>query len=40
MTNKEIINSLEGLDLSIYPYDEVKRLVSMFQPKFLRITLP
>lgn len=40
MTNKEIINTLKRLDLSTYPYDEVMRLVSMFQPKFLRITLP
>lgn len=39
MDNKEIIASLEKLNLSSYPYDEVKRLVSQFQPKILRLTI-
>lgn len=39
MTNKEIIKALDELDLSSYPYDEVKRLVSLFQPKVLRLTI-
>lgn len=40
MTNIEIIDSLKRLDLSNYPYDEVKGLVSQFAPKFLRIRIP
>lgn len=39
MTNKEIIKALDELDLSSYPYDEVKRLVCLFQPKVLRLTI-
>lgn len=40
VSNKEIIEALKRLDLSLYPYDEVKRLISQFQPKILRITIP
>jgi hypothetical protein len=29
MTNKEIIKALDELDLSSYPYDEVKRYLGM-----------
>lgn len=39
MKNSEIIEELNKLDLSSYPYDEVMRLVSQFQPKLLRITI-
>ena len=40
MENKEIINALNALDLSSYPYDEVKLLVGKFAPKNLRIWIP
>lgn len=40
MNNKEIIAALNKLDLSSYHYDAVKELVSQFQPKILRITIP
>lgn len=40
MSNKEIIALLEEIDLSSYPYDVVKRLVSQFQPKILILTIP
>ena len=40
MTNVEIIDALKRVDLSNYPYDEVKGLVSQFAPKFLRIRIP
>lgn len=39
MKNTEIIDGLNKLDLSSYPYNEVMRLVSQFQPKLLRITI-
>ena len=40
MANVEVIEALRGLDLSSYPYDEVKRLVSLFAPKILGIWIP
>ena len=40
MENKEIINVLNSLDLSSYPYDEVKSLVGKFSPKFLGMWIP
>lgn len=39
MSNKEIISELVKLDLTTYPYDDVLRLVSQFQPKTLRLTI-
>ena len=40
MNNVEVIKSLNTLDLSTYPYNEVKTLVSKFAPKFLGIWIP
>ena len=40
MNNIDAINTLNSLDLSTYPYDEVKKLVSQFSPKFLGIWIP
>lgn len=40
MNNIEVIEALGGLDLSTYPYSEVKTLVSKFAPKFLGIWIP
>lgn len=40
MNNIDAINTLNSLDLSTYPYDEVKRLVCQFAPKFLGIWIP
>lgn len=40
MSNKEIIEALNRLDLSSYPYDEVKSLVCRFSPKILRVHIP
>ena len=39
MSNKEIIQQLNALDLSTYPYDKVLELVDQFQPKVLTLTL-
>lgn len=39
MSNREIISELNNLDLSTYPYKEVKELVSKFQPKILTLTI-
>lgn len=39
MTNDEIIRKLSSLDLSTYPYDEVKELVSKFGPMFVRMEM-
>ena len=39
MGNKEIISRLNQLDLSTYPYDEVKFLISHFHTKILRISI-
>ncbi len=40
MSNVEIIKALNSIDLSVYPYGEVKSLVSSFAPKFLGIWIP
>lgn len=40
MNNVEVIEALGRLDLSTYPYREVKTLVSKFAPKFLGIWIP
>lgn len=40
MNNVEVIEALGRLDLSTYPYNEVKTLVSKFAPKFLGIWIP
>lgn len=40
MNNIEVIEALGRLDLSSYPYNEVKFLVSKFAPKFLGIWIP
>lgn len=40
MTNREIIDALNALDMSTYPYDAVLRLISQFTPKVIRLTLP
>lgn len=40
MNNKDIIAELNKIDLSLYPYDEVKKLVYQFKPKILTITIP
>ena len=40
MTNVDVIKALRSLDLSSYPYDEVKTLVSKFAPKILGIWIP
>ena len=40
MNNKEIIEALNQLDLTVYPYDKVKSLVSRFSPKILRVHIP
>ncbi|MDO5340971.1 MAG: hypothetical protein Q4F69_00750 [Bacteroidia bacterium] len=39
MTNDEIIRRLLSLDLSTYPYDEVRELVSLFGPMIVRMTI-
>jgi len=39
MENVEIINVLTSIDLSTYPYNEVKELISQFHPKILRVTI-
>ena len=40
MTNVDVIKALKSLDLSKYPYHEVKELVSMFAPKILGVWIP
>ena len=40
MNNIEVIKALDRLDLSTYPYNKVKSLVSKFAPKFLGILIP
>ena len=40
MNNVEVIIALKSLELSAYPYNEVKSLVSKFSPKFLGIWIP
>lgn len=39
MDNIEIINALNLIDLSSYPYNVVNTLVSQFHPKMLRVTI-
>lgn len=39
MTNVEIIESLKNIDLTTYPYKEVRSLVSQFAPMFVRMTI-
>ena len=40
MNNVDAIKALNALDLSSYPYDEVKRLVGKFAPKNLGLWIP
>lgn len=39
MTNIDIINKLRQLDLSKYPYEDVKDLISHFSPMFVRMSI-
>ena len=40
MTNVDVIKALKSLDLSKYPYNNVKEHVSMFAPKILGVWIP